>query len=199
MFVLGGESGRLFKPLAFTKTFSMAAASLLSVTIIPVLMVYFITARVLPKRWGWQRNLLITLAAMLLARGRSLLPSTPVRALARTAGGWPSAGPCSRGCCWFRRGSSTRTATPISRMLQWLYEPVLPRGDPLPLGGADPRGARSSPRRSGPSRKLGSEFMPPLDEGDLLYMPTTDPSISITKSQEVLQQTDKLHQDVSRR
>ena len=47
-----GESGRLFKPLAFTKTFAMASAPMLSVTIIPVLMVYFITERVLPKRWG---------------------------------------------------------------------------------------------------------------------------------------------------
>src|SRR5438034_9588404 len=64
VFVLGGESGRLFKPLAFTKTFAMAAASLLSVTIIPVLMVYFITSRVLPKRWGWPTNLVVTLAAM---------------------------------------------------------------------------------------------------------------------------------------
>src|SRR5207245_9316419 len=43
-----------------------------------------------------------------------------------------------------------------------------------------------------PALRLGSEFMPPLDEGDLLYMPTTDPSISITKTRQVLQQTDKL-------
>src|SRR5439155_8328316 len=66
VFVLGGESGRLFKPLAFTKTFSMAAAALLSITIIPVLMIYFITARVLPQRWGWKINLTVTFAAMLV-------------------------------------------------------------------------------------------------------------------------------------
>src|SRR5438034_1992902 len=60
IFVLTGESGRLFRPLAFTKTFAMAAASILSVTIIPVLMVYFITARVLPTQWGWKLNLLLT-------------------------------------------------------------------------------------------------------------------------------------------
>src|SRR3989440_1860830 len=66
VFVLGGESGRLFKPLAFTKTFSMAAAAILSITIIPVLMIYFITARVLPRQWGWKINLSITLAAMFL-------------------------------------------------------------------------------------------------------------------------------------
>ncbi len=81
VFVLGGESGRLFRPLALTKTFSMAAASVLSVTIIPVLMVYFITARVLPKRWGWSVNLLLTLAAMLIPAGMlfylpALLPET---------------------------------------------------------------------------------------------------------------------------
>ncbi|MEO6597318.1 MAG: efflux RND transporter permease subunit, partial [Planctomycetota bacterium] len=66
VFVLGGEAGRLFKPLAFTKTLAMAASALLAVTIIPVLMVYFITARVLPERWGRRRNLLVTLAAMFL-------------------------------------------------------------------------------------------------------------------------------------
>src|SRR5256885_10778062 len=52
VFVLGDESGRLFTPLAFTKTFAMAAASVLSITTIPVLMYYFITGRVLPNRWG---------------------------------------------------------------------------------------------------------------------------------------------------
>ena len=66
IFVLTGESGRLFKPLALTKTFAMAAASILSVTIIPVLMAFFITARVLPKRWGMLRNTAITVAAMVL-------------------------------------------------------------------------------------------------------------------------------------
>src|SRR5438034_10999634 len=69
VFVLGGESGRLFKPLAFTKTFAMAAAAILSITIIPVLMVHFITARVLPQRWGWKINLAVTLAAMFLPAG----------------------------------------------------------------------------------------------------------------------------------
>jgi Cu(I)/Ag(I) efflux system membrane protein CusA/SilA len=66
VFVLGGESGRLFRPLAFTKTFAMASAAFLSVTIIPVLMYYFITSRVLPKKWGLKTNLSVTLAAMIL-------------------------------------------------------------------------------------------------------------------------------------
>ena len=51
---------------------------------------------------------------------------------------------------------------------------------------------RSSRLPSGPLRQLGSEFMPPLEEGDLLYMPTTDPGVSMTKARELLQQTDKL-------
>src|SRR5690606_23027993 len=66
VFVLGEQNGRMFKPLAFTKTFAMAAASLLAVTVIPVLMSYFITPRVLPREWGWRRNLAITLAVMLI-------------------------------------------------------------------------------------------------------------------------------------
>ena len=64
VFVLGGESGRLFKPLAFTKTFAMAAAAILSITIIPVLMVYFITDRALPAKWGRLANWLITLVVI---------------------------------------------------------------------------------------------------------------------------------------
>ncbi len=66
VFVLGGEAGRLFKPLAFTKTFAMAAAAILSVTLIPVLMCSLITGRVLPRRWGAARTALTTLAAMLV-------------------------------------------------------------------------------------------------------------------------------------
>src|SRR5205085_3673891 len=66
VFVLGGEAGRLFRPLALTKTLAMASASLLAVTIVPVLMIYLITARVLPREWGRARNAWITVAAMLV-------------------------------------------------------------------------------------------------------------------------------------
>ena len=152
IFVLGEQSGRLFKPLAFTKTFAMGASAVLSATLVPVLMVYFI-------------------------RGR--IPS--------------------------------EQTNPISRFLQWVYEPffwlamkgkyltlvialllimtiVLPLqnyffgrqviGEAIPALKLD--------------HQLGSEFMPPLDEGDLLYMPTTDPGLSITKAREILQQSDAL-------
>jgi Cu(I)/Ag(I) efflux system membrane protein CusA/SilA len=191
VFVLGGEAGRLFKPLALTKTFAMAAAALLSVTIIPVLMDYFITARVLPSGWGRPVNALVTLAAALVPAGAILL----------IAGLMPHVAPYR----WWLAGGWAALAlmlllpqkivhehrSPISRVLQCLYEPVF-------------RGAMAHPwlvlilavaalaSAWYPASRLGTEFMPPLDEGDLLYMPTTDPSISITKSRELLQQTDRL-------
>jgi Cu(I)/Ag(I) efflux system membrane protein CusA/SilA len=191
VFVLGGEAGRLFKPLAFTKTFAMAAAAFLSITIIPVLMYYFITGRVLPKRWGFATNTAITLAAMLL----------PASALYMIASGLPH---LEHFRWWIAGGWAVLSAmlllpqkiihehhSPISRVLQWIYEPV------FRVAMARPYlvlilAAVALASTWYPISKMGTEFMPPLDEGDLLYMPTTDPSISITKSKELLQQTDKL-------
>ncbi len=132
IFSLGDQSGRLFKPLAFTKTFAIGAASILSITIVPVLMYFFVRGRV-PHE---ERN-------------------------------------------------------PISRLLMWLYEPLFwlsLRGRVLTLLIA----VGLMLGTLWPYSKLGSEFMPPLEEGDLLYMPTTDPSISVGKARELLQQTDKL-------
>lgn len=191
VFVLEGEAGRLFKPLAFTKTFAMAAAAFLSITIIPVLMYYFITARVLPARWGHFRNTAITLAAMLI----------PGAALVMVASLLPNIDPYK---WWLGLGWALlmgmlllpqkiihENRSPISNLLQWLYKPF------FRLGMAQPwliilialAGLASTYY---PLSRLGTEFMPPLDEGDLLYMPTTDPSLSITKAREILQQTDKL-------
>ena len=191
VFVLGGESGRLFRPLAFTKTFAMAAAALLSVTIIPVLMVYFITARVLPKYWGWKSNLTITLAAMIVPAAALwfvpvLLPETgPYRWW--MAMGWA----ILAGMLLVPQRIIHEEKNPISRGLQKLYEPFFHaairfRWAVLVIAILFIASA------IWPFQRLGSEFMPPLDEGDLLYMPTTDPSISITKARQVLQQTDKL-------
>ena len=132
IFSLTGQSGRLFKPLAFTKTFAIGAASILSITIIPVLMDFFIRGRV-PHE---ERN-------------------------------------------------------PVSKVLMRLYEPIFwlsLRGRLLTILAAIALVAVTYL----PYSHLGSEFMPPLEEGDLLYMPTADPSISITKARELLQQTDKL-------
>jgi Cu(I)/Ag(I) efflux system membrane protein CusA/SilA len=191
VFVLGGESGRLFKPLAFTKTFAMASASVLSITIIPVLMVYFITPRVLPRRWGWPANLLIILAA-------TFVPAALLYALANVEPNWQPYR------WWIAGGWALLAAmvlvpqriiheekSPISYVLQKIYNPFFRaaikfRWVVLIFALVFTASA------FWPLARLGSEFMPPLDEGDLLYMPTTDPSISITKARQVLQQTDKL-------
>ncbi len=132
VFTLEAQEGRLFAPLAFTKTYAMAAAAGLSITLVPVLMGYFIRGRITPER-----------------------------------------------------------RHPLSRMLRFVYRPVIewalrfPRTTLLLAGGILLVGLW-------PATRLGSEFMPPLDEGDLMYMPTTYPGISIDKARELLQQTDKL-------
>ena len=132
VFTLEAQEGRLFKPLAFTKTYAMAASALLAITVVPVLMGYFLRGPVLPEKKNPVNRLLIgvyrpAIHAVLRFKWTTLAAALAV--LVATA--WP-------------------------------------------LG------------------KLGSEFMPPLNEGDLLYMPTTDPGISITKARELLQQTDKI-------
>jgi Cu(I)/Ag(I) efflux system membrane protein CusA/SilA len=132
IFALGEQSGRLFKPLAYTKTFAIAAGALLGITVVPVLMVYLI-------------------------RGR--IPS--------------------------------EDRNPINRLSIALYEPA------FRLVMRHPRATLLATLLLGasavyPASRLGSEFMPALAEGDLLYMPTTDPSISIGASRALLQQTDKL-------
>jgi len=191
VFVLGGESGRLFKPLAFTKTFSMASAALLSVTIIPVLMVYFITSRVLPREWGWKINLAITLAAMFVpAAVLWWMPTIDPELLPYRwwmAGGWA----VLIGMLLVPQKIIHEDKSPISHLLQLIYNPffrlVIRFRWPVLIGAV-----LFVASAAWPFSKLGTEFMPPLDEGDLLYMPTTDPSISVTKARQVLQQTDKL-------
>ena len=132
IFVLGDQSGRLFKPLAYTKTFAIAAGAILGITIVPVLMIYFIRGRI-PKE---ENN------------------------------------PVNR---W-----SIKAYDPLFRIV--MRHPALTLITVLLLGISTIY----------PLKRIGSEFMPQLEEGDLLYMPTTDPSISVLKSKELLQQTDKI-------
>ncbi|MBX3358894.1 MAG: efflux RND transporter permease subunit [Phycisphaeraceae bacterium] len=191
VFVLGGEAGRLFKPLAYTKTFAMSAAALLSITIIPVLMYYFITSRVLPARWGRLVNALITVAAVALPAAAILLVVDSMPHLAPygwwCAGGWA----VLAAMLLLPQRIIHEQQSPISRVLQWVYAPVFRAAMARPwLVLLVAAAALASTWY--PMSRMGSEFMPPLDEGDLLYMPTTDPSISITKSKELLQQTDRL-------
>ncbi|MGK7369008.1 MAG: efflux RND transporter permease subunit [Candidatus Halalkalibacterium sp. M3_1C_030] len=132
IFALQGQEGRLFKPLAFTKTYAMAAAALLSVTLVPVLMGYLIRGKIQPEH-----------------------------------------------------------KNPVNRFLIWIYRPVI--NFVLRFKWTTVVTAVVILGLSFiPLNRLGSEFMPPIEEGDLLYMPTTDPGISITKAKELLQQTDKI-------
>jgi len=132
VFTLEAQEGRLFSPLAFTKTYAMAAAAGLSITLVPVLMGYFIRGKVIAEK-----------------------------------------------------------KNPINRMLIAVYQPVIHwviRFPKTTLVSA----AAIVVVGMWPITQLGSEFMPPLDEGDLLYMPSSYPGISIDKAREILQQTNKL-------
>ena len=132
VFALEAQEGRLFKPLAFTKTYAMAAASILAITLVPVLMGYFVRGRVVPEH----RN---PLSIVLRATYRPLL---------EVAARWP--------------------------LITVLLAAAICASAVLP------------------ATRLGAEFMPDLDEGDILYMPSTFPGISIGKARQLVQQTNKL-------
>ena len=132
VFTLEAQEGRMFAPLAFTKTYAMAAAAGLSITLVPVLMGMFIRGHIVPEH-----------------------------------------------------------KNPLNRALIWAYRPFIGSAVKAPwvvlivalalvFFGLQP------------IQKIGSEFMPDLDEGDLMYMPTTFPGVSVGKAQQILQQTDKL-------
>ena len=132
VFTLEAQEGRLFKPLAFTKTYSMAAGAILAITIVPVLMGFFIRGKMKKEE-----------------------------------------------------------DNPLTKFLMRIYHPIVDfvmkkRWWVIIISLIIVIGSYF------PFSKLGSEFMPPLYEGDLLYMPTTLPGISITKAKELLQQTDKI-------
>ncbi|MCP4199996.1 MAG: efflux RND transporter permease subunit [Proteobacteria bacterium] len=132
VFSLEQQEGRLFTPLAYTKTFAMASSALLAITIIPVLMFYFVRGKIVPE-----------------------------------------------------------SKHPLSRFFIWIYRPVIRLVLRFPIS-TILLAIAITVVSVWPYTKLGSEFMPPLNEGDLLYMPTTPPGISITKAKELLQQTDKI-------
>jgi len=189
VFVLGEQNGRMFKPLAFTKTFAMAAASLLAVTVIPVLMSLFITPRVLPKRWGWRRNLAITLALMVIPA--ALLTIAPLGRLEAYRTGIVIGWAILMGMLLIPQKIIHEDVNPISRFLKAVYHPLFVFAMRYKWGlliGVLLLGVATI----WPATRIGQEFMPPLEEGDLLYMPTTDPGISIAKATELLQQTDRL-------
>jgi Cu(I)/Ag(I) efflux system membrane protein CusA/SilA len=132
VFTLQEQAGRMFKPLAFTKTYAMGAAALLSITLVPVLMLWLVRGKIKPEE-----------------------------------------------------------ANPINRFLIRIYHPMVDfvlkwRVATLTVA------LVAVLSIAWPLSKMGSEFMPPLYEGDILYMPTTLPGLSVTKAKEVLQQTDRI-------
>jgi Cu(I)/Ag(I) efflux system membrane protein CusA/SilA len=132
VFTLQAQEGRLFTPLAFTKTYAMAGAAFLAITIVPVLMGYLVRGKIRPEH-----------------------------------------------------------KNPVNRFLVWIYHPIIKlvlKAKTLVLLLA----VVVLVLTYIPWKRIGSEFMPPLNEGDLLYMPTTLPGISITKAKELLQQTDRI-------
>jgi len=132
VFSLQAQEGRLFKPLAFTKTYAMAGAAFLSVTLVPLFMLWLVRGNIMPEH-----------------------------------------------------------KNPLNRFLLWIYTPVIHwvlRHKALVVATA----LLILAATVFPYKRIGSEFMPPLNEGDLLYMPTTLPGISITEAREILQQTDRM-------
>jgi len=132
VFALEDQEGRLFKPLAYTKTFAMAAGALLSITLVPVLMLFFVRGKIIPE-----------------------------------------------------------AKNPINRALIWVYRPVIRLVLRVPvlvvIAAIAILGATAWP-----AMQLGSEFMPSLNEGTLLFMPVTVPGLSVTKAAELLQTQDRI-------
>jgi len=132
IFSLEGQEGRMFGPLAYTKTFSMAAAAFLSVTLVPALMVVFVRGRIIPEHRNPVNRVLIAVYRPIISavlKAKSLTIIVAIAALVITI--WPA-------------------------------------------------------------RQLGSEFMPVLNEGTLMYMPTTLPGLSVTKAAELMQTQDRI-------
>jgi Cu(I)/Ag(I) efflux system membrane protein CusA/SilA len=157
VFALQAQEGRLFKPLAYTKTYSMAAAALLSITLAPVLMGYLIRGRVRPEEENPINRFFI----------RIYHPVIDFVIQWR----WVVIAGAAAVVVW--------VFFPWNRLVT-NYLPGPLRSVSLAIG------------KLFPYQNLGSEFMPPLYEGDLLYMPTTFPGLSTTKARQVLQQTDQM-------
>jgi Cu(I)/Ag(I) efflux system membrane protein CusA/SilA len=193
VFSLQEQSGRLFKPLAYTKTFAMAASSFLAITLIPVLMTFFVRERVFtPETSTSQRMgtwiLAVAGPPVLVILGGILGMNLPDWSLVLALGLSIFAA-----LCLMPQKMISESRNPVSRLLIRAYLPIIRvvlrwRSVTILLA------ALIVVATLYPLSRLGSEFLPPLNEGDLLYMPTTLPGISVTKARELLQQTDKIIQ-----
>ncbi|MFZ0789359.1 MAG: efflux RND transporter permease subunit [Chromatiaceae bacterium] len=225
VFTLEAQEGRLFSPLAYTKTYAMAAAAALSVTLVPVLMGYFIRGRIPREDANPLNRLLIwvyrpllrgvlaapraTIAASLLVVASLLIPiygvgglleplKWPVQALGLVGlDRSPSPPPALQSQTVARPRpflSQKERGEDGPGVLPGLVQGSLARIEAWQQGLADGWRALTGgvPALARLGSGLGSEFMPELYEGDLMYMPTTLPGLSIGKAQELLQQTDRL-------
>ncbi|MFO1051090.1 MAG: efflux RND transporter permease subunit [Planctomycetota bacterium] len=189
VFALGEQSGRLFKPLAWTKTLAMTAAAFLAVTIIPVLMTLFVRERMTSAARGRLHALLVPLCAMAIPA--ALLAFVPWPALDAHRRAYVIGWIVLSGVLLLPQRILSEERNPLSRLMERIYDPFFALA--MRLRWAVLIGAVLLVGISvWPLSKLGSEFMPPLEEGDLLYMPTTDPGLSVDKARELLQQTDAI-------
>ena len=132
IFSLEGQEGRMFGPLAYTKTFAMAAAAFLSVTLVPALMVVFVRGRIIPEHKNPVNRFLITVYRPVIT--------------------------------WVLKAKTLTIVIALAALVVTIW----------------------------PARQLGSEFMPTLNEGTLMYMPTTLPGLSVTKAAELMQTQDRI-------
>ncbi|MGB5831942.1 MAG: efflux RND transporter permease subunit, partial [Thiohalocapsa sp.] len=215
VFTLEAQEGRLFAPLAYTKTYAMAAAAGLAVTLVPVLMGYLIRGRIPSETRNPLNRFLIwlyrpflravlrlprtTIVVSLLLVLSMLIPLAGVGGLLEPLK-WPfqAAAAVVPAMGWGEERTATNTAPGSAERWRSQAHPNL-RG-PIEsiedwqqgLATAWQNAFRGIPILDEWHRGLGSEFMPDLYEGDLMYMPTTLPGLSIGKAQELLQQTDRL-------
>lgn len=161
VFALQEQEGRLFKPLAYTKTYAMGAAALLAITIVPVLVSVFVRGKIRPEARNPSSRFFIWMYRPVIA--------------------------------WVLNHRAATLVIAAAVLLVTLFpfrSLVLDRFSDAPQSLAYRALVRLD--RLFPLQRIGSEFMPPLYEGDLLYMPTTLPGVSVTRARELLQQTDKI-------
>ena len=201
IFTLEAQEGRLFKPLAFTKTYAMGASAFLAITVSPVLAGFFIRRSVLPERWPRVVRWLVTAISSLLVgilvwiMTRDLEIGAEPLWLGFNLWSWLAiVMAVVVFAALLPQTLQPEASNPINRLMIAIYQPVL-------AGILRVRAfcwlvillaIALVASMAYPYRQLGGEFMPPLYEGDLLYMPTTLPGISMTKARELLQQTDKI-------
>jgi len=190
VFALEAQEGRLFAPLAYTKTYAMAAAAGLAVTLVPVLMGYFIRGRIPREKTNPLNRLLIRIYRPLL-RGVLAAPWTTILLSGLILGSLVipiyGIGGSLEPLKWpFQAVGRVAPEGPHRRALATI------EGWQAGLVQYWQEATRGVPLLEDLGSGLGSEFMPELYEGDLMYMPTTLPGLSIGKAQELLQQTDRL-------